>query len=526
MPFQLIITNMGYGLSIFIVFIFGSFVYLKNPKVQTNVVFLFFVIAWVIFQLSYVVGINISDPNLSRLAFMFNLSTLFIPTLTTHIILCVTKTLQKMKGVLITVYSISVLLIIFFILNQDRFLLPSSPKIYYKNFFVLGDLYFIGDIFFYSILLLSFLYIFYLYYKTNKIERNKLRYFIVAIISGFIFASLPAFLLYDINIDPFWSFLAGPVYIIPMAYAIIQYEIIDIKIVAKRALLYGMGVGLVMFFFIILNSINNRINEQFPMIPLWVMPLLSSLIAVSIGIFIWNKIREVDILKYEFINIIMHKFRTPLTAVKWSLDTLEENKAIDSSGYSEQERNAIETIRTANVHLITLTNTVAGLTFLENRDYQYNLEKTDLTEIVENINLDLLSKIKKKSLNVTHIYDKDFPEVKLDKEKIKFAFQTIMENAINYTAKEGNVDISLKRNMKYIYFIVKDSGIGISREDLPHIFSKFFRGKGARTADTEGMGIGLHLTKDIIRRHGGKILAESDGYNKGTTITIQLPIVK
>ncbi|HEY9583680.1 MAG TPA: HAMP domain-containing sensor histidine kinase [Candidatus Paceibacterota bacterium] len=524
MPLALLVTNIGYAVSIIFTLGLGLFVFLKNPKEQTNLVYFLFVTSWSIFQISYIIGINIADSHLSRMAFMWNLATLFAPTLSTHLIFCITKSVEKIKKILLAMYSTATLLCIFFILNPDRFLLPSAPKIYYKNFFVLGDLYFLGDLFFYGTLLFFFISIFYSFFKANVIEKNRLKYFMAAIVTGYIFASLPAFILYDINIDPFWSFLAGPIYAIPMAYAIIRYDIIDIKVVAKRALIYALGVGAIMFFFIILNSINNRINEQLPFVPIWIVPFLSSLIAVSIGIFIWKKIKEVDVLKYEFINIIMHKFRTPLTAVKWSLDTLTD-PAVQAL-HNDTEKNAVGAIKTANDRLIVLTNIVAGLTFLENKDYEYSLEKADLSLIMEEVRDDLQSKIKEKNLDVSFVYDKALPEIKIDKDKIKFTLQTIMENAINYTPNGGIIKVGIEKREKSIRIRVADSGIGISKNDLPYIFGKFYRGKSAQDADTEGMGIGLYLTRDIIRRHGGKISAESEGPNKGAIVSVQLPIIK
>jgi signal transduction histidine kinase len=100
----------------------------------------------------------------------------------------------------------------------------------------------------------------------------------------------------------------------------------------------------------------------------------------------------------------------------------------------------------------------------------------------------------------------------------------MVDNAIGYTPLGGIVKISLRRTGRNTVCSITDTGIGMSKEDLPLIFSKFYRGKEARSTDTEGLGIGLYIAREIVNRHKGKMWAESDGANKGSTFSFSLPV--
>jgi len=495
----------------------GIFVFAKNPKGQGNRILLILTAAIVTYEASYIIGVNISDPYLSRFVFMFNLSTLFAVTATTHLLFWMTNDLERRKKLIWILYSAAALISVFFILNPDSFLLPSTPRLYFANFFAPGKLYFLGDIYFYVVLIFFFYHLVTSYKRSDAAQKNRLKYFVVTNVFGYAVALLPAFLLYGIPVDPFWGFLMG-LYTIPFAYAIIRYDLIDIRIIAKRALGYALGVGGATFLLIIINSVNDVITGQFPFFPAWAVPFISGLIGVAVSVFVWNKLKEVDILKYEFINVVTHKFRTPLTYIKWSLDTLGKKSP------DEESKQALSTIQTANTRLVELTNALVGLTSSDNNEYKYAIKKQSILPILSEIQKGFSSQMSAKNLALSIDAPASLPEVAIDSGRMLFAFQTIIENALKYTQPGGSIAISCRPEKGFLVTDFKDSGIGIEKEELPHVFSKFFRGSKAKQADTEGMGIGLYLTKRIVERHGGRIEALSEGKGKGTTISVALPL--
>jgi signal transduction histidine kinase len=111
-----------------------------------------------------------------------------------------------------------------------------------------------------------------------------------------------------------------------------------------------------------------------------------------------------------------------------------------------------------------------------------------------------------------------------DADKIKSVISILLDNAINYTPEKGQINISLYRYDNFLRFSIKDSGIGIEKQEQKFIFLKFFRTKESILAYTEGIGIGLILAKAILERHGGELGFESDGKNKGSVFWFTLPI--
>jgi signal transduction histidine kinase len=104
------------------------------------------------------------------------------------------------------------------------------------------------------------------------------------------------------------------------------------------------------------------------------------------------------------------------------------------------------------------------------------------------------------------------------------ALEVLVENAINYTPKGGQVQVTVHEERGRAVVAVRDTGIGITRDDQNRIFSKFFRSDAAKLADTEGVGLGLAITKSVIEKHRGRIWVESEGRDKGSSFFAAFPI--
>lgn len=513
---QLLITNIGHIISIIITLSLIILVISRGHKKQINIVFFLLGIATIIWELSYITGVNISDPLVSRTAFMWNMASLFIVILNAHFALLITGRYQVQKKILGLIYLLGIGLVIFFATSPDLFLLPSEPKLYFTNFFVQGKYYFIGDIFFFGVLI-YFLYHLLSAFKQGDFDmRNRLKYLIVSMLIAYGIGSVPLFLLYGVEINPLVSALFG-LYSIPMAYSIVEYKLIDINIVAKRAFWYAIGVTIVAILIVLISSANEAIITNFPNFPRWILPGLSGMIAVSSAIIVWKKIRETDILKDEFINIIMHRFRTPITYIKWSVEMLK------TLSTNEEQKKELDNIEEENTVLVGLTDTLVNLANIGGNEKSYALTEENLAEIIKKVINKKKVRINAKKITIDTEFENNLPPVNVDLKRIEFVIETIIDNAITYTPDEGNIKLSIKLDDKKLIFSVKDNGVGISKKDLPRIFIKFFRGDGVKI-DTEGMGIGLFISKDIMRRHGGTISVESDGLGKGAKFSIDLPL--
>lgn len=313
----------------------------------------------------------------------------------------------------------------------------------------------------------------------------------------------------------------GPIlntfWIVFIAYAIFKYEALNIRLIATRAIVYASivsGIGLIT---VSANFFNTYIQSAYPTFPGWLMYLISAVIIAVLGYLVWLKLRENDVLKYEFITTATHKFRTPLTHIKWATENLELAQT------PEERLVQIGYIREANAKLVELTNVLMNVSGPENQGYEYKSSRKDLSQLVRDTLTESNSHLSSKHLK-TNLKIADNIFVNCDESRIRFVIQTLVDNAVNYTPNEGVISMVVSRSGVNAVCSIRDSGIGILHEELSLIFSKFYRGSKARITDTEGMGIGLFISKDIISRHGGKIWAESNGTDKGSTFSFSIPI--
>lgn len=222
--------------------------------------------------------------------------------------------------------------------------------------------------------------------------------------------------------------------------------------------------------------------------------------------------------KDTYILALVHRLRTPLNGARWALDavikgeTNPESKEILNGGYNK----IIDSINTVNQILkVAEINSAEG-------DLKIRQDKINLCTIVDDI-LNNLNFLKEKK-EITLEYDKKCNPTSIlgDAEMLSIALTNIFDNAYRYSPK-GKVTVTVSKEGSVAKLSVKDTGIGIEREDLKHMFEKFYRGKNAQVIDPNESGVGLYSTKRIIEMHGGNISVDSE-INHGTTIEVRLPI--
>ena len=494
------------------------FTYLNGKRETANIMWALACLATAVFIISHIIGANLADPELSRIVFMFNLSVLFISVFNLHAVLAMVGKEKEKAWFLKAVYVSAFALTALFIFFPNLFLLPSIPKMYFPNYYVPGVLNWTRIAFMY---LLITPYITYLLLAKRRslsstIEKNQYKYFIVALIVGYTFGFIPNFLVYNIPIDPLWGMSFAILLLLPFAYGAIRYGLMNIQIIAKQAFLYSIAVAIVGMLVTLFNYSNLWIAQTFPFFPVWVTALVSAILVVTVSIIVWRYLKESDILKYEFISTVMHTFRTPLTHIKWSTETLLE------TDLKPEQRSELEYIRNANTKLVELVNLLVLSSREERGAYIYKLKRENISMIMEKT-LDLFAgQIKRKKLNVVRDIEKDI-FVLCDITRISFVAHVIIENAVHYTPNGGTLTASVHKQEEGVRCSVTDTGVGMTKEDAARVFLKFYRGEQARHIDTEGMGIGLFLAKEIVQKHNGKMEADSKGLNQGSSFSFVLP---
>ena len=242
----------------------------------------------------------------------------------------------------------------------------------------------------------------------------------------------------------------------------------------------------------------------------------ASLIAIIIISFIYQEYLS-NKTEREFITIVTHKFRTPLTGIRWSINMLQKDLTL------LEKKDLLLEMQKTNDLLMEIVDLLVNFVKYDKK-LEYAYAAVSLREIVAT-SLDKYS-VGAKNKNISFLINsgKELPLVIIDRAKIQFVVDMLIDNAIKYTPKDGSVNISFEMDDKSISLKVTDSGIGIGFFDMKKIFRNFFRAKNAQLMDANGLGLGLYTARKIMDHHKGKIWAESPGLNKGSTFFIQLPI--
>ena len=514
---RLIIMIVGYSLGLALTLALGFFVWVKMKRNALGTIFLLMNLSIAVVEVSMILIAISTTPKLAATASFLNMANIFIVVFMAHWILEVIGISRSRIIPLILIYVAGVSLFIFYLLDPSLFLLPAVPKLYFQYYFEPALWYTIMRAYF-AVVVAYFLYELFTAYRAAQdiTIRNRLKYVFVGILFGFVTGHFGVFLVYDIPIDPLYSMLF-PLYTIPFAYAVIHYQLMDIKIVARRALFYALSVGIVSVLLGFVGFSNNLLVASYPSFPPFVVPLGAALLASALGFFVWFRLKEAETLKYEFIAVVTHKFRTPLTYINLTIENLQAGPDL-----SQKVTEGLHTIERASVSLVRLLSTLTGVSKYEQITDAYDFKPLSLQDLMKKALSPLENEIKNKHLHLKLAYDSRAIMVNADRPRLLIALKIILENAIVYTPHGGEIMIMIGAKKEMGEIEITDSGIGISREDMPHVFERFYRSSEAKLVTTEGMGIGLYIAKQIIDRHGGAIRVLSQGVNKGSTFTIAL----
>ncbi len=235
-----------------------------------------------------------------------------------------------------------------------------------------------------------------------------------------------------------------------------------------------------------------------------------------------NRTREVEIMrsKSEFIALAAHQLRTPSTAAQWAIESLSKESLTPS------QKELTDISLAAIDGLLKIINNLLDVSKIEAGRFGYQFENINIISFFEEILSELLPLAKQVGINL-YFQKPDEPSiiVFIDPQKLKMVLYNLIDNAIKYNVSNGEIIIKLKRvkGQPYVQASVKDTGIGISSAQVSKLFTKFFRAENAIKAVPDGLGLGLYVVKNIIKRHGGEIWAESE-LNRGSIFYFTIPI--
>jgi len=230
-----------------------------------------------------------------------------------------------------------------------------------------------------------------------------------------------------------------------------------------------------------------------------------------------EKLKEIDKTKTNFLNVISHELKTPLTAVIAHLDVLDDLK----TNLTPNEIKSLEVIKRNTNNLKMLIENILEISRMDAKKFEINLTKASLEELIKRVVADLMVLAKKKELKIIIDIGK-LPKISMDEERTREILSNLITNAIKFT-KKGSITIKAKKQGRFVLVSVIDTGIGISKGNIKKLFHIFYQVDSSIGRIYGGTGLGLSITKQLVEAHGGKIWVKST-LGKGSTFSFTLLI--
>jgi len=379
--------------------------------------------------------------------------------------------------------------------------------------------------------------------RTNLIVLSSMFLFLLIFGGTEYYASITG--VYEYNL---YSLLLLPVFLLVIIYAVFELDIFRFKMLGTQYLVVGLVILITGQLFFV-NGSTDRL-----------LTILTVILTVGLSIVLYRnleretdqrlhieklsemlkfsktqveetntklqtaneKLKGLDKLKTEFVSLASHQLRSPLTAIKGYASMLEEG---DYGDINPEAKDAVNRIFESSQNLAKIVEDLLNVSKIEQGGMKYEMAEFDLGEVASSMCKDLSVVAENKGLKLTYLSEGIVDcIVNGDKDKIRQVVLNFIDNSIKYT-KNGEIKVKVEKKDSKVLFSVSDTGMGMSPEIRDTLFHKFARGEGARM-NTSGSGLGLYLTKEITKAHGGRVWAESEGMGMGSTFFMELDALK
>jgi len=377
--------------------------------------------------------------------------------------------------------------------------------------------------FFYTTALKAF-YHFYTAWKHEKLDlkRKQISYILAAFLIAYI-GSCDYIPTLNISFYPF-GYLPILLFLTIVSYSIIKHKLLNIQIVIRRAALLTLIYVVSLCVFLGLDWpfyqwISTKIGQR------WSIPFLviTGSMLFSLGAFIYaHMIQSASFFKEQIISGVTHEFKSPLASIQSASQVLKEEfyKLLLSQPLSSAHIKVADyllMIQNNSQRLEKFIQQLLEVAKIEQGGTVLKKQETDIKDLCWKT-LELYRPLaEQKNLQLQFTANGVHP-ISCDSEKIQMVISNLLSNAIKFTER-GQVEVSIEQSDKETTVSVKDTGIGIPEDDLPHIFDKFYQGKNGNGC--KGTGLGLSIVKGWVEAHGGRVWVESEG--TGAMFTLTLP---
>jgi signal transduction histidine kinase len=231
------------------------------------------------------------------------------------------------------------------------------------------------------------------------------------------------------------------------------------------------------------------------------------------------ELKETDIKKDQFISIAAHELKTPLTSIHGFSQLLQNRKV--ANNFTKRNK-YLKIMDHETKRLGKLVGDILDLSRIDLGTIKVDVSSVNLNEMIENIRKEMNIQIEEKGLKSEYDIEKDLPPIQTDNEKLTEILLNLINNSVKYT-QEGKISVSVYKENNKIHFMVKDTGIGISKKNHEKVFDRFYQVDSSYTRKAGGTGLGLSLCREFVQLLGGKIWLKSE-LGKGTEFHFTLPV--
>lgn len=239
-----------------------------------------------------------------------------------------------------------------------------------------------------------------------------------------------------------------------------------------------------------------------------------------------ERLKQLDELKDEFVSVASHELRTPMTAIKSYLWLALAGKG---GPLSDKLRFYLDRSYTSTNRLIKLVNDMLNVSRIESGRMSFEMKKLNVVRLTEDVLAEVKPRADELGVEIIITYEKlDIPDVVGDDDKMKEVLINLIGNSLKFTPKGGKITVSFSVKEPMVITHVTDTGEGIAQEDLPKLFQKFSLVRGSYQTNkqsSQGTGLGLYISKMIMKEHGGDIWAESPGRGRGATFSFSMKML-
>jgi signal transduction histidine kinase len=233
-----------------------------------------------------------------------------------------------------------------------------------------------------------------------------------------------------------------------------------------------------------------------------------------------GRLRELDQIKSSFVSMVSHELRTPMTSIKGYVDNLLDGIA---GALTEKQATYLRRIKSNTERLTRMISDLLDLSKIEAGHVELRMTALCMTDLIEDVIEGFRGLAREKSLTLTRSQAEGVPAVRADRDKLNQVLVNLVGNAVKFTPAGGAIRVEVEPATDgFLRISIADSGHGIAPDDLPKVFTKFFRGSAAQSG-VPGTGLGLAITKHLVELHGGRIRVES-APGKGSRFSFTVPV--